>query len=770
MMVTPDVALMGGAGVGADWTSMDDAMKARVSPLRSTQVTQMINDRLDRMRAFGYDFADFADEGLAQRALALANDKNIPNMDPEAIRQKLRKDIFLAVTLHEVGHNMGLRHNFRASFDSMNYFDNYWTLRTAGLTDTMRYTGVSGSTVVGVPYKGADCNTAAKKGKLRPRYIDCPGGATSVSEVQGQVREYQYSSIMDYGAEFNSDLMGLGKYDKAAMKFSYAGDGFVEVFKNAKTDNNSSLKWSAIHAFQNAFGFPSPLSLTAPLASINYTTYPDLFYNGAADISQRDDVPYSQIMGAPDQGQPNADSQGRIMVPYFFCSDEFVGNLTCQRFDSGADAFEQSQDLISRYNNFYLLNNFKRDRYTFHTSLAYKDRIASRYLNVLREQLTWYVLLRADFADFFGDDTSFFADENGWGSFSEAVTNGFNTLGNVISQPQAGEHTFVPASTSPDYPVGYFKKTNDQLVASQAGNIAVGLISGKYIDTTWDVNNCGYYWADECQTRIGYFIDKTVALDVLSQSQAYFTGRDTSTDVRKYAIGYILPFRNQIEEKLGALLSGDYASLAPRVTDMTDPSNPVVAMPNWNLNKAATDGGTATNIIDPSTGFSLQLYTGVYGLSAFPTTFDHSFIDTTRIFVVGNGEAPVPDAQLQSPDSAGSLSTSNPTKLVANGGTATYFVWTDNDTGKMYASHSSPAVPNNDGTAGTYRVDTGVRMLEQALALQTAATIACASNNTATCSAKSLAVTNFRENIDVMRSLHNAFGYATYKSDAPFIY
>src|SRR6185369_2022098 len=96
------------------------------------------------------------------------------------------------------------------------------------------------------------------------------------------------------------------------------------------------------------------------------------------------------------------DGDGRPMVPYFFCSDEFVGNLTCQRFDSGADAYEQSNDLISRYNNFYLLNNFKRDRYTFHTSSGYQSRIAGRYLDILREQLTWYSLLRADFEDYDG--------------------------------------------------------------------------------------------------------------------------------------------------------------------------------------------------------------------------------------------------------------------------------------------------------------------------------------------------------------------------------
>jgi len=775
MMVTSDIMAMTGVnGTPGDWTSLSEAEKSRVSPLRSQAVRQAISEREDKMRAFGYDFADFADEGLVQRALALA--AKLPNADPEVIRQQLRKDIFLAVTLHEVGHNMGLRHNFRASFDSMNYFPEYWQLRTNGVTDTHKYVGLNAGAVrTDGTYGGTDC-TGPKAGKLRPRYIDCPGGATSVSEVTGNagggkqlpggIREYQYSSIMDYGAEFNSDLMGLGLYDKAAMKFSYAGQGYVEVFTAAKTDQNSQLAFASLSTFQNAFGFPSPLNaFGTTLSSINYTTYPDLFNNGAADIMARKDVAYSDVMLQGPGGVLLADVDGNPVVPYFFCSDEFVGNLTCQRFDSGADAFEQATDLISRYENFYLLNDFKRDRYTFHTSIAYKDRIASRYMDILREQLTWYALLRADFTDFFGDDTAFFASEDGWGSFTQGVSEGFDMLGRVLTRPGAGTYQFVSAGQSTDYPIDYYKHSSDTTTpGGTGGGVTVGLIDGKFIDTTWDFNNCGYYWADECQTRIGYFIDKTVAMDVLSQSQAYFTGRDTSTDVRKYAIGYILPFKTQIQEKIGALLAGDYASLAPRIDKAPPPSGQTtpVKMPSWTLNQATPVAGTE-GVLDPATGFTMQLYAGVYGLSAFPTTFDQSFINTTQIFVIGNGEAPVSDATILS------VGTSTASQLVGNGGNKEWFIYTDTDSGKQYAAHSVPRVA--DGFGGTYRNDTGARMLEQFQNIQASATAACTAGPTsATCAAKTTAVTQFHENIDVMRSLHAAFGYGIYKTDAPFIY
>jgi hypothetical protein len=603
-----------------------------------------------------------------------------------------------------------------------------------------------------------------------------------VNEVVQGIREFQYSSVMDYGAEFNSDLQGLGRYDRAAMKFSYAGDGFVEVFPSARLDQNSQLLWASLFAFQNSYGLPSALNLgTTALQAIPYTTYPQLFGDGVSGLDNRVDVPYSEITAGGPGGYVLSDNLARPMVPYYFCSDEFVGNLTCQRFDSGADVYEQAQDLVSRYKNFYLLNDFKRDRYTFHTSLAYKDRVASRYLDMLRQQMTWYVLLRADFTDIEaqqgvgnpgGAVDSLFSSEDSWGNFTAGVSAGFDLLGQIISQPEAGTFVKVSANVVSDFPVDVWMKQSDATQPGLGGSgTIIGLLDGKYINTTWDFTGCGYYWADECQTRIGYFVDKTVALDELSQSQAYFTGRDTSTDVRKYAIGYILPFKAQIQEKVGALLSSDFSSIAPYFSN----GMKTVNNPGWALNSANLAArGTPTDLIDPAGGFTLQLYAGLYGLSAFPTTFDHSFVDTTRIFVVGNGEAPVPDSQLlTATGTPGPLATATPAQLVSHpgpGNTFEWFIFTDPTSGKTYAAQATPTVADGSGTT-KYRNDTGVRMLETALTLQTQMTAQCTPDPTTPgCAAKTQALQKWKENIDVMRSLHNAFGYATYKTDAPFYY
>ena len=410
---------------------------------------------------------------------------------------------------------------------------------------------------------------------------------------------------------------------------------------------------------------------------------------------------------------------------------------------------------------------------------------------MLRGQMTWYVLLRADFTDIEAEQgvsnpggviDSLFSSEDSWGNFTAGVSAGFDLLGQIITQPEAGTFVKLQANVVSDFPVDVWKKQGDSTQPGLGGGQIIGLLDGKYIDTTWDFTGCGYYWGDECQTRIGYFVDKTVALDELSQSQAYFTGRDTSTDVRKYAIGYILPFKAQIQEKIGALLASDFTSIAPYFSN----SMKTVNNPGWALNSANLAArGTPTDLIDPAGGFTLQLYAGLYGLSAFPTTFDHSFIDTTRIFVVGNGEAPVPDSQLL--DTAGNPvpghSTANPAQLVANNPAGVeWLVFTDVATGKTYAAQSVPrssdgsvtmATPckTNPSQTGCYRNDTGARMLETALTLQTEANTLCTADPASPgCAAKSQALQKFKENIDVMRSLHNAFGYASYKTDAPFYY
>ncbi len=76
--------------------------------------------------------------------------------------------LWIPTLTHEMGHNLGLRHNFAGSEDK----DNFYT------ADELKGMGIS--------------------------------------------RQFSYSSVMDYGYHSNKELQVMGKYDIAALRFGYA--------------------------------------------------------------------------------------------------------------------------------------------------------------------------------------------------------------------------------------------------------------------------------------------------------------------------------------------------------------------------------------------------------------------------------------------------------------------------------------------------------------------------------------------------------------------
>ena len=56
------------------------------------------------------------------------------------------------------------------------------------------------------------------------------------------------------------------------------------------------------------------------------------------------------------------------MVPYMFCSDEWVGSLAnCNRWDEGADPAAILERTMNQWEDYYWFNNYKRDRVSFDT-------------------------------------------------------------------------------------------------------------------------------------------------------------------------------------------------------------------------------------------------------------------------------------------------------------------------------------------------------------------------------------------------------------------
>ncbi len=601
MMTTRDVRAL--AGIDPD-LPVDDAVLAAASPLRGMSLAQRsaLQRARDRLQVgAGIDWGEFADEGLLGLARAVqraaASDGIVSwngvdydvrgegGIDYEAVRAMLRHPIMSGLALHEVGHSVGLRHNFSGSFDSLNYHPRYWELRDDGT--------------------------------MRPRAWD----PLSEAEIDGRIHEYQYSTVMDYGNNFVvTDAQGLGHYDFAAIKMGY-GD-LVEVFESVP--DADEMAWFAF--IQNA-GWPVPITLDTAfggdLSAYTYTELPALA-GGRESLERRVDVPYdslspSGLLARSDIDFATSDPEGRVVVPYRFCSDEQADlSPGCYRYDAGADAYESVQSVIDSYWNYYIFSNFRRGRIGFNVGSS-ADRTLNRYFEKLQRANQTYALYRGVFQDVWGDVggfDAFWTNERGMGGYTLAVSAAYQALLRVITAPEPGGYS---ASTRPDGAPAYLSGGSD---------VQVDAFDGRYLETTWDFD-AGYFWFDQLE-RVGYFYDKILAIQVLADPTTYFLGRDTDADIRRYQLNFANTFGPSMSRFFGGVLGEDWATIAPRVDARGELLYPDAV--------EIAQGDMPGTPLAPNASFSIQLYAAVFGMSMIPETYDQDFLNRSRVWVRGGAE------------------------------------------------------------------------------------------------------------------------------------
>lgn len=170
------------------------------SPLNSA-AQAVRSGAMDDVKAAAIAHARMAKEPAAARKLnqgcAIGPEENVataikfiaahPGKSKDEIMAELDSRIFFNTLLHELGHNMGLRHNFGGSFDELNFPAKYHELKLMGLL-----------------------------------------GAPDPAGEDEWLFKYRGSSIMDYNDDLELMVKAAGTYDTAAIKFGY-GDKLEKV-------------------------------------------------------------------------------------------------------------------------------------------------------------------------------------------------------------------------------------------------------------------------------------------------------------------------------------------------------------------------------------------------------------------------------------------------------------------------------------------------------------------------------------------------------------
>ena len=635
-----------------------------------------------QMVALALREANWRTQRIAELIVAGRNEVDARTIADDELRWKFRRQIWRAVSEHELGHTLGLRHNFQGSFDAINYFDRYWELRKPTLTVDQT---VNGQTTAVVPATPGDLQAVSDG---------------TFDQLSGGLQEYEYSSIMDYGGKANADWQGVGKYDEAAILFAYSGStspGYVEVFDSPlPTETRAFDASNGQTILITGAGYDLPVLNAARINTgvpgyterFHYSTVPlhlgwgqtiqQVIDDGVLALQRRRLVKWSEVQAKTQQLRellkvkpvPTSAEVSAIgvppEVPYLFCTDEHVGAvLSCQRWDRGPDYFEITRTRLEDYWNAYFFNHFRRDRYEFDASSAYYKALDTFGDAALAYKHWVHALYGAQGTNAqrvpnyatgpFGYDPLMQA------TWSMAALDSVNELLRVMSLPEPGFYMLYPAPPNGDLewklinpgvdfdqltPTGQARYASDYqryYGAQQFTTLRRGWARSMY--SSYDYRS-GFLFQYRLR-ELGHTLDQMGAIASTGDSGAVFLGTDFTADPNRYYIPFNLIFRDEMNRVFGGLWALEEEKVRP--TLYLEQGEPVLAFPVQVKGSDYISGFdypkqpslTGKSWLAPAnitTTWTARIYALYYGMAGFSVNYDLDFAKQNQIIRLGGAD------------------------------------------------------------------------------------------------------------------------------------
>jgi hypothetical protein len=318
--------------------------------------------------------------------------------------KRIREMVFKAVLLHELGHNLGLKHNMAGSADALNYGQKFWWIES--LPSSIK----AASLVVkdhNIKKELLSCLDTYQEIKAKTKHnLAEPSTKDCLMQKSGM-----YSSIMDYHASTFADLEGLGHYDIAAIAWGYGN--VIETFPKNKimidTEKLALSRWLYLNDYRHI-----PKALLKNTAAIEERNYESFAWG-----SRSAKMPFPK----------NA-------VPYLYCDDASGRKGPhCLAFDFGPDMTSSALWLRSRFLDNYLFNHFAHDE-----SWQGQNQFAPLMKEIdsmerFSAMLRWYERAKED-KDFKG---SYLESD-----YRRALKIALQHFVHVLALPEAGPHLSMP--------------------------------------------------------------------------------------------------------------------------------------------------------------------------------------------------------------------------------------------------------------------------------------------------------------------------------------